>query len=361
MLYIYHGEDEFSLREELAALKAELDADGMLASNTSVLDGRQLQLGDFLAPCSHRSLPRQPPARRSRGTAGALRGAALTGAQPPRKGIARGRGALEEPASGTAGPARDHYAGAHGRKAGRRKPLAPTPCAFRHCARVSAPAPAEVPEWISARARTAGLSISPGAVDLLADLIGNDLRLLVQELQKLTTYARDRQVKEDDVRALVSGAREASVFNMVDAVVEGRGGLAVRLVQQLQNEGASPTYLLTMITRQYRHLILAKELLLARLSVAEIGQRLGISSDFALRKVLEQATRYPLPRLEAAYHFLLEADAAIKRGTYGEELALDILLADLTKKPSVAPTRSRAPATPTREATPPTAVAEVFR
>jgi DNA polymerase III delta subunit len=52
MLYIYHGEDEFSLREELATLKAELDADGMLASNTSVLDGRQLQPGDLLAPSS---------------------------------------------------------------------------------------------------------------------------------------------------------------------------------------------------------------------------------------------------------------------------------------------------------------------
>ncbi|MCJ7831145.1 MAG: DNA polymerase III subunit delta, partial [Dehalococcoidia bacterium] len=52
MLYIYHGEDEFSLREELAALKAGLDSDGMLASNTSQLDGGRLQPAELLAPCS---------------------------------------------------------------------------------------------------------------------------------------------------------------------------------------------------------------------------------------------------------------------------------------------------------------------
>jgi DNA polymerase-3 subunit delta len=338
MFYIYHGEDEFSLREELATLKAELDADDMLASNTSVLDGRHLQPGDLLAPCStvpflasHRlvvveGLLTRFEAPRSQGRSRHERGS--------REGVAPWKSL---PAALPALPETTTLVLIDGKLTGG-NPLLRLLAPFATVREFRALRQREVPEWIRSRARTAGLSISPGAVNLLADLIGNDLRLLVQELQKLTTYARDRQVEEDDVRALVSGAREASVFNMVDALVEGRGGLAVRLVQQLQNEGASPTYLLTMITRQYRHLILAKELLLARLSVAEIGQRLGINSDFALRKVLEQATRYPLPRLESAYHFLLEADGAIKKGTHSEELALDILLTDLTKKPSVAPT-----------------------
>ena len=338
MLYIYHGEDEFSLREELATLKAELDADGMLASNTSVLDGRQLQPGDLLAPCStvpflgsHRlvvveGLLSRFEAPRSQGRSRQERGS--------REGMAPWRSL---PAALPDLPETTTLVLIEGKLSGG-NPLLKLLAPLAAVREFRALRQREVPEWIRARARTAGLSISPGAVNLLAELIGNDLRLLVQELDKLSMYARDRRVEEDDVRALVSGAREASVFNMVDAVVEGRGDLAVRLVQQLQNEGASPTYLLTMITRQYRHLILAKELLLARLSVAEIGQRLGISSDFALRKVLEQATRYPLPRLEVAYHSLLEADAAIKKGTYSEELALDILLADLTNKPSAAAT-----------------------
>jgi DNA polymerase III delta subunit len=77
-------------------------------------------------------------------------------------------------------------------------------------------------------------------------------------------------------------------------------------------------------------LVLAKELMLAHLTPAEIGHRLGIRSDFALRKVMEQSRRYSMPQLEAAFARLLEADAAIKRGIYDEDLAVDLLLEDLS-------------------------------
>ena len=130
---------------------------------------------------------------------------------------------------------------------------------------------------------------------------------------------------------------------MVDAVVEGRTIAAVRLLEQLRGEGSSSSQMLNMITRQYRHLILAKELTLARLSQAEIGQRLGINSEFALRKVLEQAGRYSLPKLEAAFERLLQTDAAIKRGIYDEDLALDILLDELAVCRSAAVPHRRHP------------------
>jgi DNA polymerase-3 subunit delta len=141
----------------------------------------------------------------------------------------------------------------------------------------------------------------------------------------------------------VSSAREASVLGMVDAVVEGRSGQAVRLLEQLRDEGVASMAALSMITRQYRNLVLAKELLLAHLSPAEIGQRVGIRSDFALRKVMDQSRRYTMPQLEAAFARLLEADAAIKRGIYDEDLAVDILLEDLSKLSVPTASRSTAP------------------
>ena len=52
MIYLYHGDDEFSLREELAAVKSDLDPDGMLVNNTSVLEGRSLKPADLLAVCA---------------------------------------------------------------------------------------------------------------------------------------------------------------------------------------------------------------------------------------------------------------------------------------------------------------------
>jgi len=331
MIYVFHGEDEFSLHQELAALRSQLDAGGMLASNISSLDGRTVKPADLLAVCatvpflgSHRLVIVEGLLGRfESGRSGGRRreGRGSRESIEPWKALPV---ALAEMPESTVLVFVDGELSASNPLLRLLAPLAE--------AREFVPLRQRaVPDWVRARADKLGLSISPRAVALLAELVGNDLRTLSQELEKLGVYAEGRQVEEEDVRELVTGAREASVLAMVDAVVEGRSGQAVRLLEQLRDEGASSIVALNMITRQYRNLVLAKELMLAHLTPTEIGQRLGIRSDFALRKVIEQSRRYSMPQLEAAFARLLEADAAIKRGIYDEDLAVDILLEDLAR------------------------------
>jgi len=54
-LYIFHGQDTFSMREELARLSAELDSDGMLATNSVVFDGSTVAPEEVIVAC--RTLP----------------------------------------------------------------------------------------------------------------------------------------------------------------------------------------------------------------------------------------------------------------------------------------------------------------
>ncbi len=51
MLYVLDGRDDFSLREELARIKGELDSGDMLSSNTEVLDGREVSPEQLMAIC----------------------------------------------------------------------------------------------------------------------------------------------------------------------------------------------------------------------------------------------------------------------------------------------------------------------
>ena len=52
-----------------------------------------------------------------------------------------------------------------------------------------------------------------------------------------------------------------------------------------------------------------------------------------MRRTLEQAARYPMPRLKEIYHKLLETDLSIKTGKFDGELALTILVAELCQRP----------------------------
>ncbi len=76
-------------------------------------------------------------------------------------------------------------------------------------------------------------------------------------------------------------------------------------------------------------IVRVKELRSQKKSMIEIQNKLGLTSDFALRKTLERADRYSLTRLKEVYHKLLEADLSIKTGRYGGELTLNILVAEL--------------------------------
>jgi len=324
MLYVFFGKDSFSLRERLDELRASLDADGMLASSTSVLDGRRVTLAEVTAACdtvpfmcAHRLviveglLSRFSGGGRARKRGGEveawLRLAEYAERMPPSTHLvlvdteSEGDSALLAALRGK-GEVREF------------RPLAQR----------------AVSDWIRARAASTGLELSAAAARLLADFVGNDLWALSGELEKLSVYAAGRPVAEDDVRALVAAVREATVFPLVDAIVEGRPALAIKLLRQMFRQGSEPLHILAMIQRQLRHLAVAREMLDAGESGRRIAEALRLR-EFALDKLLEQARRYSQPRLRSAFQRVLEADLQVKRGVYDGELALELLVHDLAE------------------------------
>ena len=143
-------------------------------------------------------------------------------------------------------------------------------------------------------------------------------------------------LEEEDVRKVTSYVQQITVFTVVDAILEFKADVAEQALQQLLQRGAAPVSILVMLSRQVQMLVRAKALKNQKKSGVEIQNRLGLNSEFALRKTLEQSDRYTLKRLKEAYHKLLEVDLSIKTGKYDAELALNILIAELCQQGKVA-------------------------
>jgi DNA polymerase-3 subunit delta len=189
-------------------------------------------------------------------------------------------------------------------------------------------AQADVAGWILRRAPKYGMTIQARAIAALSQLVGNQLWLLDSELQKLATYANGSEVTADDVRQLVSFARDPNIFAMVDAVVEGRTRDSIELLQRLLQEGEAPQRLLAVVARQYRLLLMAKELLEQRVRPPEISARLEVQG-FVIQRLLQQAPLYTIDKLRRAYRLLLDADLSVKRGIHDDETALELLIFQL--------------------------------
>jgi len=191
---------------------------------------------------------------------------------------------------------------------------------------------AQLRQWIRKRVAEEGGNISPQAVELMAKLVGSNLWIMASEINKLILFTLGRRIEEEDVKMLTSYTQQDSVFAMIDAIVEFKAELAEQLLQQLLQRGAPPVYLLFMLSRQIQMIVRARELRNQGKPKTEIQNKLGFTSEFALRKTLEQASRYTLPRLKEVYYRLLEADLSIKTGKYTAELALNILVAELCQR-----------------------------
>ena len=200
-----------------------------------------------------------------------------------------------------------------------------------HCQvhRQAAPTAQGLNQWIKRTAEEKGASITPPAIQAIAEMIGSDLWTLDRELEKLALYATGREITEPDVRTLVPYAQEANIFNAVDAMMEGRPGDALRLLAQLMEEGREPLYVIAMIERQLRLMALAKDLTDRGVVQPELGRRMGANSDFVVRKTLGQARRVSLADIARRYQRVLESDLAIKQGRLEPEVSLELLVADL--------------------------------
>jgi len=314
LLYVLFGANDFSLREELKKIRDDLGNGELLSSNTMVFDGHEVKLDQLMGACSalpflgsHRLVIVEGLLARVEKSAGAwLALKDFVGVMPGTTVLVLIDGQIK----------RDNPL---------RRELGPL-ASVKEFPLLRG---AELRTWISRRVANEGGTISAQAVRMLAGLVGDNLWVLASEIEKLVLYASGRRIEEEDVMRVVSSAREASVFTMVDALIEGRASTAARLLHQLLEEGAATPYLLVMITRQLRLLLQAKELSLKRTPASVIKERLGIASDYTLTKALEQSKRYSMKRLEQVYRKLLETDLAIKRGLWKGELALDLLVAEL--------------------------------
>ncbi len=324
MIAIFFGKDDFSAHEALDELRRKLDTDGMLTDNTARLDAN-VRPEELLAFCqtvpflsAHRLIVVDGLLGRFESGDRRRRRKATDDPLGPWQPFIAALPSLPET---TALAFVDSELGASNALLQALRPHA-------QVREFKALAQAEVAGWINQRAHRRGVTLEARAVAALAGLVGNQLWTLDSELQKLATYAGDRPVSEADVRSLVSLARDPNVFAMVDAIVEGRPRDAAEQLQRLFAEGESAQRLLALLARQYRLLLLTRELLDRRVRGPEISARLQVQG-FVVQRLLKQAPAYTIDRLRQAYRLLLDADLSVKRGVYDEETALQLLLFEL--------------------------------
>lgn len=187
----------------------------------------------------------------------------------------------------------------------------------------------DMEKLIQARVKQCGGKISPQAVALLSGLVVDDSRLAYQEIDKLLTYVNyERRVEAEDVEAISVSIAQGNVFAMVDALGNRDGRNAAALLYQLLEERDALS-LLQMIVRQFRMILVARELMDNGGGVSDLTNQFR-TADFVSKKVWSQARQFSLNTIVQIFHRLLILDEGIKTGEMEGSLALETFVAEFT-------------------------------
>ena len=112
----------------------------------------------------------------------------------------------------------------------------------------------ELPGWLVARGRIAGIELATEAAALIADRVEGNLLAASQEVEKLALMLPGARVDLDTVLDQTTDSARFDVFALVDAAIGGKPGRALRVLSNLRSEGVEPILVNWAFQRSLRQL-----------------------------------------------------------------------------------------------------------
>lgn len=178
--------------------------------------------------------------------------------------------------------------------------------------------------WATEKIKSLKSSISKDALDQLILWTDNDLWLLNEEIEKITTLKSTKQVTIEDVNLMSTAKIDANIFNFIDSISQKNKKTTIINLEKLLKKGEDPIYLMGMIVYQIRNLLIIKELSQEGMSYSDISKKTK-KHPFVVKKTLAQAENFSFKKIESVYQKLFETEIELKRGLKNPKMAIDIL------------------------------------
>ena len=116
-----------------------------------------------------------------------------------------------------------------------------------------------VKRWADRKAQALGKSLSEEAKSRLYEIVGSDLRLLSNELDKLAVFVGEKRgIDEDDVNQATGWLRSFEVYELDDVLMSADFRRGVTVLGAMFSEGEKPEMIVAMIAAFFRNVLMAQ-------------------------------------------------------------------------------------------------------
>lgn len=195
---------------------------------------------------------------------------------------------------------------------------------------VSPPKRYELPKYLAEYAqRTSKMRLDRPAAEMLIELVGEDLTLLCNEVDKLALFARDEKaITSKHVESLAGHNRIFGAFEVIEAMIAGDPLQAIRRLRNMFEEDKSAEYTVVgAFAYHLRRMFSAKALLEKGAGPGDVAQKLRIWNN--KDRFFTQLRQTSLEQLGKYIEQLAAIDYAVKTGQAKTQVAMEQLVLEL--------------------------------
>ena len=170
----------------------------------------------------------------------------------------------------------------------------------------------ETISWIESRMKKLQRKMDSEAVALLHSFVGNSLREMANEIDKVMIAVGDKQtITAAEIEHVVGISREFTVFELSNKIGEKNLAKALEIMERMLNSGESAVGMVAALTNHFIRLWKLHDAVRQRKSEQEMLQYVYFNT-YALKSSIAHIKNYKSEEIENAFSLLADADLALK-------------------------------------------------
>ena len=188
----------------------------------------------------------------------------------------------------------------------------------------------DVAKLLVSGAKKRGAVLSNDTAKYLISISGNDMKILLNELDKLSYYAKGGEITKEIIDNMATKCLQARIYDLSKYVVAGKSGMAYDVLNVLFEMKEEPIIILSAISGVYVDMYRVKCAKSAGFGFDYVAKYYNYRGrEFALRNATRDCANLSLEQLRTSLDEISKTDVKLKSTAVDKKLLLEELIIKL--------------------------------
>jgi DNA polymerase-3 subunit delta len=184
-------------------------------------------------------------------------------------------------------------------------------------------------DWLIGLAEEKGKKLSEENAQVMIDIVGESRNMLEDQLEKICIFLNEKkEISLESIQQVSSELKQFNIFDLQNALGLKDKSKSLTVAYNLLDNGAEPTFIITMLTRYFTGLAKITELQTKNTPVQEAARIVG-THHFYYPNYVKARKLFADEKLVEVFRALLKADISVKTTTSDDKTIITLLIAEI--------------------------------